>query len=95
MQDIAKSGFLVVAGLVMIVYAVAAFAAVSLVQPVRIESFVKPLALVHILAGMGWLVLFFSQARLAHRAELARHRSRMNFALAVVAVLSITSIIIV
>ena len=82
MQAVEKSRFLVIAGLVMILYAVAAFAAVSLVQPARFESFVKPLALVHMVAGMGWLILFFSQARLAHRGEIARHRSRMNLALA-------------
>ncbi|MEO1048122.1 MAG: hypothetical protein AAFW59_07315 [Pseudomonadota bacterium] len=95
MQAVDKSRFLVIAGLVMILYAATAFAAVSLVQPARFESFVKPLALVHMVAGMGWLVLFFSQARLAHRGEIARHRNRMNVAIAVVAVLSVTSIIIV
>lgn len=95
MQATDNSRFLTIAGLAMIIYAATAFAAVSLVQPVRFESFVKPLALVHMVAGMGWLILFFSQARLAHSGEIARHRSRMNLAIAVVAVLSITSIIIV
>lgn len=46
-------------------------------------------------ADIGWLVLFVSQARLAHRGENARHRSRMSLALAIMGTLSLTSIMIV
>lgn len=89
-----RSKFIWRTGLLIIVYVVLAFGLASWVQPFRLDRYAKPLVAVHIIASLGWLVLFFAQSGLVQRGETAKHRQRLTLATALVVVSSFTSIVI-
>ena len=94
MSEAERSKFIWLTGLLMIVFVVLAFGLASWAQPFRLHRYVKPLVVVHILASLGWLVLFFSQSGLVHRGEIEKHRQRLTLATALVVVSFFSSIVI-
>ncbi len=94
MHQTQKSRFLRLTALTMIIYVVLAFGAATWMQPFRLERYVKPLVVVHIIASLGWLAIFFGQSGLVLRGEIEKHRQRLPIASGLVLVIAVTSVII-
>lgn len=81
-------------GIVILVFVLLAFGIAAVVQPFRLDRYVKPLVIIHIALTMGWLVLFICQSRLALTGNMERHRRNAAPGILLVILIAIEAIYI-
>ncbi len=87
-----KSKFIWYTGIGVLIFVILAFGSAAIVQPYRIQRYVKPLVIVHISLVMSWLFLFVLQSRLVLLGRMERHRKNVNLGLLLVFVITIQAI---
>jgi hypothetical protein len=78
----------------LIIFVLLAFGIVAFVQPERLPRYAKPFVIIHILSAMGWLFLFSYQTKLVINGQIARHEKNAKLGLALVFVITLSSILI-
>lgn len=90
--DPQQSRFLRNAGIVMLVFVIAAFGAAAIVQPFRLARYAKPEVILHIVLVLGWLVFFIVQSQLAGSGAIARHRKNLWLGASLVLLITVHAI---
>ncbi|GAA4279982.1 hypothetical protein [Gaetbulibacter aestuarii] len=75
-------------------FVILAFGSLSMVDTDRLERYLKPFVVIHILSALGWLMLFSYQSWLITKRRLEKHRSNLRLATILVVITTIFSIVI-
>ena len=89
MTEVKKSKFMWNVSIVIIAFVILAFGIAAMVQPHRVERYVKPLVIVHIIFTMSWLILFAYQSKLILAGNIGKHRKNLNVGLVLVFLITI------
>lgn len=72
-----KSRFIYLTGIAILIFAIIAFGSAAIIQPYRVERYIKPKVIIHISLIMGWLILFIIQSRLAIKGAIQKHHKNL------------------
>lgn len=89
-----QSKFLWYTGVVAIIFVIFAFGGAAIVQPFRLERYLKPFVIIHIISAMGWLILFTYQSKLALSGRFEKHRKNLKIGTTLVIITTLFSIYI-
>ena len=78
----------------MTIFVVLAFGSAAMVQPFRVERYIKPFVLIHIITSLSWMALFIYQSKLILKGKIKQHTDNVKLGLVLVIVLTLMAIYI-